>query len=169
MSPDTKLIVDAIESLRQSSSFIKSYIMPFTPAVITAVIGFFIASYNFKSQEKMRADAQKIESANRFMIQIESAYQAVSSAKHFVTNGLNNDPVARLFHSGDIEIDFVPIYGVENMVFLANGNKKNGNHGSSNSWNNVTRINTMANNYRYLIQRINVRAERKKNLINMFP
>lgn len=162
MSPDTKLIVDAIDSLRQSSSFIKSYIMPFTPAVITSVIGFFIASHNFKSQETMRSNVAKIEAANKFMVQVESAFQTLISIKIPLVERVNDDPTSRLFSVGDINSYFSDIDGVENLVFLAKGNTIREGQPYYATWNNIPRINSMVGNYKYLLERIEARQVSKQ-------
>ncbi|HED2522672.1 TPA: hypothetical protein R4Y92_001410 [Klebsiella aerogenes] len=151
MSPDTKLIVDAIDSLRQSSSFIKSYIMPFAPALITSVIGFFIATYNFKSQEKMRADALKIEKANKFLVQVENAFQSLVAVKTYASAQLNDHPVQRVLLAGDIDSYFSEISGVDELVFLANGIQVSEGQPYHATWNNISRINTMVGNYYYLL------------------
>jgi len=157
MSPDTKALVDAIDSLRQSSSLIKSYVWPLIPAVITSAIGFYIASYNFKSQEKIRADVKKIENANKFVVQIDSAFQSLISVKSSYMNRIDDDPISRVLSIAEITNQFSDINGVEELVFLARGNKSRDGQPYYVSWNNIPRINAMVGNYKYLLQRIEAR------------
>ncbi|HEI8402755.1 TPA: hypothetical protein SLE31_004599 [Citrobacter freundii] len=163
MSPDTQALVDAIDSLRHSSSVIKNYIWPLIPAVITSTIGFYIASYNFKSQEILRADVKKIENVNKFLIQMDSAFQSLVSVKTSIIGRISDDPIQRIFGAGVLEHYFSDVNGVEDLVFLAKGNSMKNGQPYYKSWNNIPRINAMVGNYKYLVQRIMSRNKIKSD------
>lgn len=157
MPQDLQPIVDAIIGLQQPSSILKSYVFPIIPAVFTTLAGFFIASYNFKRQESIKADAQKIEAANKFIVQMDSAFQSLISAKTRYKDVINDVPLDRAFSIGKNTAYFSTINGVDNLVFLAKGCKVVDGQPYYVTWNNVPRINAMVGNYLYLLDIIKSR------------
>lgn len=164
MSQDIQPIVDAIIGLKQSNSILKSYIWPILPAVFTTLAGFFIASYNFKRQESIKADAQKIEAANKFIVQMDSAFQSLISTKMRYKDVINDTPLDRAFSIGPSSGYFSTVSGVDNLVFLAKGCKVVDGQPYYVTWNNVPRINAMVGNYLYLLDIIKSRNNLLKNL-----
>lgn len=162
MSPDTKALVDAINNLRQSSSVVKNYIWPIVPVVISSIGGFYIASYNFKSQEVIRTELRKIENVNRFLVQIDSAFQSLVSVKLSYAHHITDNPIERVLTIPEITNQFSDVNGVEELVFLAKGCKVKEGDPYYVSWNNIPRINTMVGNYKYLLQRIYARNELRR-------
>jgi hypothetical protein len=169
MLPETQALVDAIVSLKQSNSFFKSYFLPFLPVVISTFAGFMIASYNFKNQEAIRADAKKIDDANKFIVQIDSAFQSLISMKIRYQFHMDNDPIQRALSFGSINCYFSEIKGVENLVFLAKANKAKEGDPYYVTWNNIPRINAMVGSYIYLTQRVVARNKVREQLDECLP
>ncbi|HFK2694286.1 TPA: hypothetical protein ACG1DO_004122 [Kluyvera ascorbata] len=120
MSPDTKALVDAIDSLHQSSSIFKSYIFPFIPVVTTALLGYFIARFSFKWQQNKLSEAIRLKQTNAFLIQIRNALQALLTEKkkyyYFMRN--HSNVTIRIFLIKEITTQFPDVKNVEDMYFL---------------------------------------------------
>lgn len=154
MSPDTKALVEAIESLRQSGTFFKLYLLPFIQTIFATCIGFFIASYTFKKQESIKADAKKMTDTNKFIVQIDCAFQSLIALKGKYKGRTESDPIKRTMITGVVNMEFADINGVEDLMFLAKGNKSAEGQPYYVTWNNLPRISGMVSNYQYLVKRI---------------
>ncbi|MEB1055694.1 hypothetical protein [Citrobacter portucalensis] len=169
MSPDAKAIVDAIHSLNHTDSFLKSYIYPLLPAVISTLAGFILASVNFNKQECVKADAVKINNANKFIIKAESAFQSLMVVKNIYQDRLTNEPIQRAIVIGKVEVYFPELSGVEELIFLANGNTSRPGDAYYTTWNNIPRISAMLGNYLYAVERINARNKSREELFKHIP
>ncbi|MFV9347243.1 hypothetical protein ABQ428_06960 [Citrobacter freundii] len=152
MSPDTKALVDAIDSLHQSSSFFKNYIFPFIPTVITAFLGYVIAMFNFNWQQERLSINTNIKNANRFMIQVESALQTllIEKKKYMsLLHGQTATPI-RLIAIREITTSFPTVNNVEDLAFI-------GVEASRSPWSDVKRINRLSWDYQKVIALITKR------------
>lgn len=159
MSPDTIALVEAINGLKQSGSIIKSYLLPFIQTLFATCIGFVIASYTFRKQEAVKADAKKMMDTNKFIIQIDSAFQSLIAFKSKYKDKAEHDPIKRTVIFGVVNMEFAEISGVEELMFLAKGNKSSEGEPYYRSWNNLPRISSMVSNYKYLVKRVESRNE----------
>ncbi|NBD82466.1 hypothetical protein GV761_14590, partial [Citrobacter werkmanii] len=92
MSPDTKALVDAIDSLKHTDSFLKSYIYPLLPAIISTLAGYFIALFNFNRQQNKTSNDNKVKDVNKFLIEVQSAFISLIEEKKKYQFLISNDP-----------------------------------------------------------------------------
>ncbi|QIR27535.1 hypothetical protein [Kluyvera genomosp. 3] len=169
MSPDTKALIDAINGLNHTDSFLKCYIYPLLPAIISTLAGFVLATINFNKQESVKSDAAKINNANKFIIKAESAFQSLMVVKNIYQGRLTDEPIQRAITIGKIEVYLPELNGVEELVFLAEGNNLRPGDSYNSTWNNIPRISAMLGNYLYAVERINARNKSREELFKHIP
>jgi len=164
MSPDTFEIAKAISSLQNETNYFKDYIFPFLSTSGSVVAGYFIASYSFKSQEKTKAEIDKVNKLNEFFISIDGGLQTLIAIKSIYSGRINSDPVQRALSIPRIECHISEPPDPKTIVFLTKGNEQVSGEPYYSSWNNLPRINAMVGNYAHLCNRISARNNFKTEI-----
>lgn len=164
MSNDALMIASAILNLQQESSVFKDYVFPLLSTSGSVVAGYFIASYSFKSQEKTKAEIDKVNKLNEFFISIDGGLQTLTAIKSIYSGRVNADPVYRALSIPRIECHISEPPDPKTIVFLTKGNEQVSGEPYYSSWNNLPRINAMVGNYAHLCNRVSARNNFKTEI-----
>lgn len=148
---ETTLLVEAIESLNQESNYFKDYAFPIASALFTSLLGAGIAYFTLRYQEGIKIEKEKMDSSNKWTLQVESAQSTLIVIKSNYHGKLTDRPFQRLWAIPTILIPVNPIIGnYQNLSFIlsTNNEKKPEFH----KWSQIPRIRTMINNYNYLFK-----------------
>lgn len=73
MNEETKLLVQAIESLRQDSNIFKDYIFPLTTGFFSSLLGAGVAYLTLRHQDNSQVQKERVQSINDWILSAESA------------------------------------------------------------------------------------------------
>lgn len=148
---DSQLIVTAIESLQQTPNFFKDYIFPISSAFFTSILGAVIAYFTLSHQENIQIEKEKMNTSNKWTIEIEQARAGLIAIKRSYNDNLTDLPLERLaavpcimFHARAIPETF------HELSFIV-GNKED-SKSELPKWSQIPRIRSMVYNYNYLLK-----------------
>ncbi len=147
---ETELIVSAIESLKQEPNIFKDYIFPIASAFFTSILGAFIAYLALNRQETLQIEKEKLNSANKWTLDIERARASLISFKGNYHKQLSAVPIQRVFAIPSIIIKSEPIIEkYQDLAFIIP--VENSKETEVPKWSQITRINAMVANYNSLL------------------
>jgi len=168
MQEETELVVKAIESLKQDSSFFKDYAFPITSAFFTSLLGAGIAYFTLRRQEGIQIEKDKMDSSNKWTLKVEEARSTLIAIKNNYHGQLGHNPFQRLsaipnilFHAVEITENY------QDLSFIVPSS--NDVEADNIKWNQLSRIRIMISNYNYLLklwgQRNDINQRFKENLL----
>lgn len=164
MSNNALMIARAILDLKQESSVFKDYVFPLLSTVVSVLLGYYISQRSFEKQEKLKAELEKVNRYNSFIVGMDGVLQSLIGIKSIYRNGLDNDPWNRAVKIPKIKIHLFTPPDVSSIVFLAYANEYKKAHAVDEGWNNLPRFNKMLGNY----SQLNELIQRRDNLIESF-
>lgn len=96
MSEDLKLLIDAIESLRQDENLLKDYIYPIVIAFFSACMGALAGYWGILWQQHVEAEKNKIDATNKLLIEVVDCFQNLQAIKDNYLGKLTGMPHQRL-------------------------------------------------------------------------
>lgn len=167
MSPDTFEIAKAISSLRGETDYFKDYIYPLISTTGSVIAGYFIASYSFKKQERIKSEVDKVNKLNEFFISIDGGLQTLIAIKSIYGGRIDSNPITRAMSIPRIECHISEPPDTRTIVFLSKGNMLSKGQPYYSTWNNVPRISAMVGNYSHLCKRIIDRNNLKTDISHL--
>jgi len=159
---ETKLVVSAIESLKQEPNIFKDYIFPIASAFFTSILGAIIAYYTLNRQEYVQIEKEKMNASNKWTLDIEQARSNLIAIKGNYNGELTNLPIQRvgaipsiLFHAQPIPESF------KDLSFIVP--KESESKTDLPKWSQIPRIRAMISNYNYLLKLWEQRNEINQN------
>ncbi len=150
MCNETELLVKAIEGLQQESNFFKDYMFPLVGAFFSALLGAGVAYLTLKYQEITKIEKEKMDSANNWILSVESAFSSLIALKSNYHNKLTPNPLQRAAIIPTIIFDPKPITEeLSSLSFVIP--KKEDEDSQLVKWRSITRIRSMVNNYNFLL------------------
>lgn len=151
MHEETALVVQAIESLKQEPNYIKDYAFPIASALFTSLLGAGIAYFTLRHQEGIQIEKEKMNSANKWTLQVEEARATLISIKGNYNGELTHIPFQRLSAIPSILFHATPIKeNYQDLSFIVPSNADKGSE--PNKWSQLPRIRAMISNYNYLLK-----------------
>lgn len=147
MQEETKLIVQAIESLRSETDLFKDYMFPIASAFFSALLGGAIAYLFFRYQEEIAVEKSKMNTANKWTLLAEEARSTLISIKLNYHGLLTECPIQRAFAIPSVLFSTKPI--IESYAELSFITPKKGST-EIKKWSQIPRIRAMIHNYNYV-------------------
>ncbi|PLA73739.1 hypothetical protein CYQ88_09790 [Hydrogenovibrio sp. SC-1] len=150
MSEDWKLLIEAINNLKQESSYLKDYVWPIVSGIFSALLGAGVAFWTIKHQERMQVEKDKLDSGNLLIMLVLQAQSSLIAWKHNYALAIQevDDPIQRLLYIPRMISNGNSIeYKVESIIFAA---KQVPGTMKDSSWRNIVRIFSMIENYNEL-------------------
>ncbi len=151
MPSEISMVVDAIESLKPAPNYFKDYIFPIASALFTSVLGAGIAYFTLRHQESLSIEKQKMDTANKWTLQVEEARSTLIAIKGNYYDKLTSDPFQRvsaipsiLFHAEAISENYQEL----SFIVPSKKDRKTDKH----KWSQIPRIRSMISNYNYLLK-----------------
>lgn len=144
---DESEIVKAILELKQENNPVKDYIYPLLITSLAALLGL----YSVKYQKYIDAQKEKLEMANKWVVSFQGAFEGLLSIKRTYAGKLTANPLERtasvqeIIHSSKkIDLD------LGGLSFIVP--EKSDTRAHEDKWRSLPRINSMKNNYNFLIE-----------------
>ena len=160
MSEEIKLLIQAIESLKQEGNTLKDYIIPF----LSVLMGFFVAYFTIKSQEKIQITKDNVNAANRWTLTINEALQQLIAIKSNYQEKLTDDPYQRFTSVPSILTKAQPILEDLSLLTFIAPTKEEEEDNALQKWSQLSRIGTMRSNYNHLLGLWKKRNEEERPL-----
>jgi len=165
---ETALLVKAIDGLSQEPNYFKDYAFPIASAFFTSILGAGIAYLTLRHQEGIQIEKEKMDSSNKWTLQVEEARSNLIAIKGNYHGQLTSLPFQRLsaipsilFHANSIAEDY------QKLSFIVPSKEEK--DGDLNKWSQIPRIRSMVSNYNYLLklwqQRNDMNQEFKEQLL----
>lgn len=167
MSYNALMIARAILDLKQESSVFKDFVFPLISTVVSVLMGYYISQRSFEKQEKLKAELEKVNRYNSFVVGMDGVLQSLIGIKSIYRNRLDDDPWNRLVEIPKIKVHLFTPPEVSSIVFLAYANEYQKGHPVDEGWNNLPRFNKMLGNYSQLNELIQRRNNLKESLIQI--
>ncbi|BBN59327.1 hypothetical protein [Hydrogenovibrio marinus] len=152
MIQETQQLIDAITSLKPESSFTKDYFFPIASAFFSSMLGAGIAYGTLKHQEYLQIEKDKLNIANKWMLNISDALSALIAIKANYIGKLKDDPIQRIacikqainiykYFENDIhELSFIIPSSIEEQ------------EQQNNKWSRIAKIQSMTANYNLALE-----------------
>ncbi|QBZ83572.1 hypothetical protein GHNINEIG_01632 [Hydrogenovibrio crunogenus] len=171
MSEDWRLLIEAIEGLKQESSFLKDYLWPILTGLFSALLGAGIAFWTIKHQERVQIEKEKLDSVNSLMLTVLQAQANLLAWKNNYAQTINidqsvsTDPLYRLLSIPRMvgvknSID----YKTESIIFIAKNEQE---VSEFSDWQNIARIFSMIGNYNELQTVLDKRSESYEKVVKI--
>ncbi len=158
MSEETKLLVEAIESLRQDQNHFKDYIFPLVAGFFSSILGAGVAYLTIRHQDNSQIQKERVQTINDWVLTAESAIQSLISIKQNYHCKLISNPFQRTMEvrsliggTSKINKDFTC------LSFLVP--KKDEPDTQNVKWRQLPRIRAMIQNYNLIVDMWNKREE----------
>ena len=151
VSEESQLIATAIESLQQTPNFFKDYIFPIASAFFTSILGAVIAYFTLRHQEGIQIEKEKMNTSNRWTINIGQARSSLIAIKGNYNGKLTALPLERLSEVPCIMFDARVIPdNFHELSFIVG--QKSDLKSELPKWSQIPRIRAMVCNYNYLLK-----------------
>lgn len=148
MNDDIRLIVNAIESIKQGDSIFKDYVFPIASAFFTSILGALIAYFFFKYQEVIKIEKDKMDTANKWTLLVSEAKENLIAIKQNYHGLLGDDPVQRALAIPTVLFTAKPIIqDYSRLSFVVTKDLK----GKYPKWSQIPQIRARIHNYNYLL------------------
>ena len=151
MHPETELLVNAIESLKQDPSYIKDYIFPIASALFTSLLGAGIAYFTLRYQEGIQIEKNKMDTVNKWTLLADEARSILIVIKSNYHGKLSDSPIQRALAIPTVLFTATPINEeYSHLSFLVPKLIKGTVEDPK--WSQIPIIRTMIHNYNYLLE-----------------
>lgn len=151
MDQETKLLVEAITSLKSEPNYFKDYVFPIASAFFTSILGAAIAYFTLRHQEGVQIEKEKMDATNKWTLNAEEARSTLFAVKGNYHGKLNENPFQRitaipsiLFNAQPLTEDF---QGLSFIVPVGSDTED-----EIPKWSQIPRVRAMVSNYNYLLE-----------------
>jgi len=150
---DLDPLIHAIYSLKQEANLLRDYILPLLSYILPSVLGFIVAYYSLRHQEKVQAQKERIKEINDWILLADNAISTLASIKqHYYSelNGLDN-PFHRTLSVISMAYDDTEKLSkdVSGLTFIAQS--INIEVSKLEKWRQLSKINILIHNYNYIV------------------
>ncbi len=150
MDQEIKLLIHAIENLRQESNFLKDYIFPLASGLFSSLLGGGVAYFTLKYHENIQIEKNKMDVANKWLILAENAFSSLIAIKTNYHGKLESSPMQRASSIPSFILGADPIdVDLTNLSFIVPKEEDKPSHQTK--WRNLPRIRGMINNYNIIL------------------
>ncbi|VEL96898.1 hypothetical protein ALT761_01891 [Alteromonas sp. 76-1] len=169
MEDQFKLLIKAIESLKQEPNIFKDYIFPIVSAFLSALFGALIAYFTLKRQESLKIEKEKLDAANKWTLDIQKARSSLIAIKQNYFKDLSSNPTQRVGSVPSIVVKAENIkesYADLGFIVPTEAELKEKNL----KWAQIARVDTLVSNFNSLLTmwdlRNRINEEFKQAILN---
>lgn len=150
MQQEIQELVEAVQNLKQESSFFKDYMFPIVSAFLSAILGGGVAFWTFRAQESLQIEKEKIVNANKWILSMQRSFNNLVAIKGNYHGRLTSDPLQRIFNIPSVLSEAQPINeDLSSLSFIAP--KDLPSESDIKKWEQLPLIGTLADNYNQLL------------------